>query len=262
MSFSTEKFNSIIVPGKDRFWLGAGINGMHRVASVPDGTHVTVETKAYDYGANYNVARPGATVTPMAAEPADGNVPGPFSYDIKTGLAITAVNGTTDDSFNEGVHYSSVHLEGVDPALDFPDEEGYLVFNFGKKDQVGPIKYLGRLSDEDLILDASVPFSGTVTPGSVVRLLDGRLPYAPDRDSLVGSFYVTGTAAGRVAAQKTIDDIVAAGKQILVTILYPGDVGLGAEGFPQGSDYKLSDKVGVWGGDELDIEIPLARKGP
>lgn len=258
----TEKFNDIIVKGKDSLWNGAGINGMHTVATVPDGTHITVDTRAYQYGSNYNVARPGATVTSMAALPVPMSVPGPFSYDVKTGLAITAINSTTDDSFNEGGHYSSIHLEGVDPALDYPDEEGYLVFNFGFKNQVGPIKYLGRLSDEDLILDAAVPFSATVPVGSTVRLLKGRLPYEPARDHLVGSFYVTGTAAGRVAAQKIIDDIIAAGKQVLVSVIYPGDVGLGAQAFPQQSNYKLSDKVGVWGGDALEAEIPLARKGP
>jgi hypothetical protein len=95
-----------------------------------------------------------------------------------------------------------------------------------------------------------------------VRLLSGRVPFEPAADHLVGNFYVTGTAAGREAARQIINDIVAAGKQVLVTVLYPGDRGLGGEGFPQGGSYKLSDKVSVWGGDELDSEIPAARKGP
>jgi hypothetical protein len=261
-AIATEKTNQIIVPGEDRVWEGAGINGTHRVAEVPDGTHIIVHTREYDYGHSYTVASAGASVTPMRAEAAPSTVPGPFSYDVKTGFAITAVAGTTDTAFNRGVHYSSVHLTGFDPALNFPDEEGWLVFNFGYQNMVGPIRYLGRLSDEDLILDAAVPFSATLPAGAAVRLLSGRVPFEPAADHLVGNFYVTGTAAGREAARQIINDIVAAGKQVLVTVLYPGDRGLGGEGFPQGGSYKLSDRVSVWGGDELDSEIPAARKGP
>jgi hypothetical protein len=260
--FGTETVNHVLIPGEDKLWLGAGINGTHSVAEVPDGTHVKIYTREYDFTGSYSVARAGANITPMGAEAAPATVPGPFSYDPRTGLAITETNGTTDTVFNRGVHYSSLHLEGVDQALKFPDEEGWLVFNFGYKNQVGPIRYLGRLSDEDLILDAAVPFSSTLMAGATVRLLTGRTPYQPAADHLVGSFYVTGTAAGREAARKIIDDIIAAGKQVLVSVIYPGDRGLGAEGYPQGGNYKLSDKVGVWGGDELDSEIPAARLGP
>jgi len=261
---ATEKVNHVIAPGADRFYLGAGMNGVHTVASVPDATHIVVDTDEYALGHNYNVSVTGL-VTPMKAKPGATGAPGPFSYDPKTGLSITETNFLTDDSFNRGGSYHSVHLVPTlaqpDPATEFPDEEGFVVFNFGFKNQVGPIKYLGRLSDEDLLLDPSVPFSDTLPAGATVRLLRDRLPFEPEPDEQVGNFYVTGTAAGRVAAQRTIDAIVAAGKQILVSVIYPGDYGLGAEGFPQDSNYKLSDKVSVWGGDELDTEIPTARAG-
>ncbi len=261
---STEKTNQLIVPGVDHIWLGAGINGMHRVVEVPAADSIVVENDEYDFGNTYNVARAGAGVTPMGAEAAPAGIPGPFSYDVKTGLAITAVNATTDQEFNEGGNYASIHLDtsiNPTPALDFPDEEGFIVLQFGYKNQVGPIRYLGRLSDEDLILDAGSVWQASLPAGATVRLLSSRLPFAPESDALVGNFYATGTAAGRVAAQKLIDEIVAAGKQVLVTVLYPGDAGLGAEGYPQSGNYKLSDKVMVWGGDDLDQEIPKARRG-
>lgn len=258
---ATEKKNYVVVPGDDVFWQAAGINGIHTIAEVPDGTHIKVYTREYDYNlnGNYMVAAEGAYITSMRAIAAPVGVPGPFSYDVKEGLAITDVATTTDEAFNRGGNYSSVHLTGVDPALDFPDEEGFIVFNFGFANQYGPVRYLGRLGEEDLLLDAALPFQQTVPVGSTVRLLTSREPFQPEPSALVGNFYATGTAAGRVAAQNTINDIVAAGKQILVTVLYPGDRGLGAEGYPQRGNYKLSDKVAVWGGDDLDQEIPAAR---
>ncbi len=261
----TEALNYVLTPGSDNVWLGAGLNGHFRVDEVPDGTHIVVNTTEYNYGDSYTVARAGATVTPKAAEASPTGIPGPFSYDVKNGFAITATASTTDDSFNHGGHYASIHLvptiDDPDPALNFPDEEGFIVLQFGYKNVVGPIRYFGRLSDEDLILDAGSPFQAVIPPGATVRLLSSRLPFAPDEGDLIGNFYATGTAAGRVAAQQTINDIVAAGKQVLVSILYPGDRGLGGAGFPQKGNYKLSDKVSVWGGDDLDQEIPAARTG-
>jgi hypothetical protein len=264
-SGATDKVNYVVVPGSDVFWLGAGLNDHFRVDEVPDATHVVVNTTEYDYGETYNVARPGASITPKTALAAPTGVPGPFSYDVKSGFAITAVSSTTDDAFNYGGNYSSIHLvptiDDPTPALNFPDEEGFLVLQFGYKNVVGPIRYFGRLSDEDLILDAGSPFQAVLPPGATVRLLSSRLPFEPASGALVGNFYATGTAAGRVAAQNTINDIVAAGKQITISIIYPGDRGLGAEGFPQRANYKLSDKVAVWGGDDLDREILAARAG-
>lgn len=257
---ATEKVNYIIVPGNDKIWYAAGINSQHTVDVIVDANQFTVATP--DYTRGYVKTAPYATITPSKAQPAPATVPGPFSYDIRTGFAITAANAVTDTVFNKGVRYSSMHLTVTDAALNFPDAEGWLVFNFGYANVVGPIRYLGRLSSQDLLLDASVPFSASLPAGATVRLLEGRTPFEPAADKLVGNFYVTGTAAGREAARNIIDQIIAAGKQVLVTVVYPGDHGLGAEGFPQGGNYKLSDKVSVWGGDQLDIEIPAARKGP
>jgi hypothetical protein len=232
---------------------------MHTIDSIPDGAHIKILDHEYAYGKTYNVSAADPVVTQMAADPAPTGIPGPFSYDVKNGFAITAIAAHTAQEFNEGGHYATMTL---DNALDFPDEEGFLVLQFGYKDVVGPIRYFGRLSDTELILDAGSVWQSSLHTGATVRLLSSRLPFSPNSEQvLVGNFYVTGTAAGRVAAQQTINDIVAAGKQILVTVIYPGDRGLGAEGFPQDGNYKLSDKVEVWGGDELDQEIPLARAG-
>ena len=257
---ATEKVNYVIVPGADKVWYAAGLNAEHRVDTVIDANQFTIKTPDFTGGTTKVVLSP--TIVPERAVEAPITVPGPFSYDVRTGFAITATAGVTDTVFNKGVHYSSMHLTGFDSALAFPDAEGWLVFNFGYANAVGPIRYLGRPSDSDLILDAAVPFSASLPAGASVRLLKGRTPYEPAADRLVGSFYVTGTAAGREAARQIIDDIIAAGKQVLVTVIYPGDRGLGAEGFPQGGNYKLSDVVSVWGGDHLDTEIPAARKGP
>lgn len=260
---NTGKANFLVVPASDAVWAG-GLNRVATVTEVADATHFTYRTADYDYKRAYTEARPGAIVTPSRAEAAPAGIPGPFSFDTKTGLALTGTEETIDQDLNEGQGYSSFALDtGVDPdpALQFPDEPGYLVFAFGFENVVGPVKYLGRLSGSELLLDASFKFPSTVLTGSKVSLLSSKSPFVPSPDELTGNFYATDSAAGRVAAQRTIDQITAAGLPINVDVLYPGDRGLGGEGLPDGGVSKITDAFEVWGGNELDKEIAEAKKG-
>jgi hypothetical protein len=260
---ATEKKNYVTIPGSDITYLGAGINEIVTVDTTPNGTHLTAKTRKYDYSGTWTQAAAGALVTPMGAGPATPGVPGPFTYDLAAGLPVTSVGAIIAQDLNGGQHYTSLVLDtGTDPnpALAFPDEVGYLVFDFGFKDQTGPVKYLGRLSDTELLLDVGFKFPTDLVIGASVILLSGRAPWQPPRGHHPGNFYATGSAAGHVAAEAALDDTVAAGVNTNVEVVYPGDRGLGGEGLPASGTNKLSDKISVWGGDDLDVELSKARQ--
>ncbi len=249
---TTDKKNYLVVPGTEAFG-GSGLNGIQKVLTVPDASTFTYETP--DQLA-YSESVSGATVTPMSAIAAPTGVPGPFTYDMEHGVAITATDATMVSEVKAGQRYQSIE---VDDATEFPDETGYVVFNFGQTEQVAPVKYLGRLSNTELALDASFKFPFDVAPGSEVVLLSSRSPFQPPANVRPGNFYLTGSAAGRIAAEAALADTVAAGVDVRKTIVYPDDNGLGGEGLPTSGTAKLSDKVRVWGGDDLDAEIAALR---
>jgi hypothetical protein len=258
---ATQKLNYLAIPGSEAVWQG-GLNREATVLSVPTSTSFTYSASDYDFQAAYTAAAAGAKVTPKKAGAAPAGVPGPFSYDTQHGLALTKTDAKLGQVLSAGQKYTSVLLDtGTDPspALQFPDSEGYLVFNFGYQGMVGPVKYLGRLSATTLALDASFTFPSALTSGVSVILLSGRTPFQPARGTNPGNFYATSSASGRVAAEAVLDDTVAAGVKVNVDIVFPGDRGLGGEGFPAHGQ-KLSDKVSVWGGDDLDVEVATARQ--
>jgi len=247
---TSTKSNFVVLMGEETFRSG-GFNREVGVTSVPTANTFTFETDT----SGYSVVS-AATITPVAAPSAPEGVPGPFSFDVKEGLAATDVESSVVGELVEGQRYQTLTLSD---ASEFPDAVGYLAFNFGYDGVVGPVKYLGKLSSTQLILDAGFKFTNTVQAGSTVTLLSGRAPFVPPAADNAGAFYLTGSAAGRIAALSIIADTVAAGVQVSETINYPGDRGLGNEGKPASGSAKLSDAVYVWGGDRPDSEIDTAR---
>lgn len=183
--------------------------------------------------------------------------PGPYIFDPDAGVAITNVSTTSTVQLDKGQQYRSLP---VADARQFPDQEGWLVLAFGRSVSTGPVRYLGRLSNTELMLDFSFRFPFTLALGVDVTLLDGRAPFVPPNPEQVGSFYLTASAAGRVAAQAAINDAAAAGITINETVVYPGDRGLGNEGQPDQGQEKINDQVEIWAGDAVDAEVDAARK--
>ena len=234
----------VIVPGSESQWSG-GLNRVTTVLSVPAANKLTYQTNDF---AKYDrfVSGTVGTITPMKASPAPKGVPGPFIYDVKQGLSVspTTATGKLNQVLNPNNQYSTIQLDTsihIHPALDFPDTAGYIVINYGYANQVGPIKYLGRFSETAIRIDPGFKFPTQQLVGSVIYWLSSRSPFIPPPNKLLGNFYVTGSAAGRIAAIDNVSNILAAGTDVNITVVYPSDIGLGHEGFPDGDNALIFD---------------------
>jgi hypothetical protein len=176
-----------------------------------------------------------------------------LSEGIGKGLAVTETADTLGTEVLAGHQYA---LLNVTSSASFPDSSGYLVLGYGWDYQTGPVPYLGVSGSTYLVLDPTYTFPFTVPAGADVRLLNGKSAPTPSK----GQFWLTATPDGRLAAMGFVDFITAAGYDLKKTVLYPGDMGLGNEGYPTSGSAKLSDIVRVFGGDDLDTEIPALRQ--
>ena len=196
----------------------------------------------------------GGTATAIAA--ASNGIGGPYIYDTNSGAAVTGVASTTTQDLVVGQSYKTLSIADTTGFIDSP---GYLVFGFGTSKELRPVRYLGVLSSTQLLLDPSYSFFSNISSGGSVTLLRSRSTFVPPHPETTGSFYATASAAARVQAQATIASLVAAGVNVTTSIVYPGDRGLGNEGLPAHGTAKLSDKVLVWGSDEIDAELKAAK---
>lgn len=260
----TEAKTYLLTPGRETLWQG-GLNRQVVVASVPDvpsPTSFTYLTPGYPESTSQTSL--GSSVTRVAAEPS--TIPGPFAFDPNEGVAITGTEAQVGEGLEQGRQYGVLSLKvtiGIDesPALQFPDQEGFLAFNFGTDNAEQPVRYLGRQSSTALKLDYNYRFQHGVSEGATVYCLAQRAPFRPKANQLTGAFYATASAAGRGAAIAAVDEMVGAGVTVRKMVVYPGDRGLGAEGFADRLAQKLSDRVVVWGGDEPEVDLANTRKG-
>ena len=195
----------------------------------------------------------GASSAPLAAStPGDG----PYLHDPTSSLVITETQTTLAQLLEVGHQYPSVTVAST---TDFPDERGWLVFGFGFEYQVGPIPYLGKSGPTQLLLDPAftipnaVPVSASVNLAALMSDDDDKMPHGD------GDFWATPSPAGRAACEDDIDLIVAGGREVIKTVVYPSDVGLGGSGLPTKGVPRLSGVVSVFASDDIDAEVEAAR---
>ena len=224
------------------------VNEAVTVLTAPSGTAFTFKVPKGSY-ANMS----GGTALPMAAK--TRTIAGPYMWNPDSDPAITGIESGLQQTIVSGQQYRTLTLSD---ATVFPDRPGWLVIGFGTDYMTYPVQYLGRVSTTQLSLDYSFKFPVNIPVNAKVTLLSQKGSFVPENPETAGSMYITGSSVGRIAAQAAIEDAVAGGRQLDITIGYPGDRGLGNAGLPV-TGPKVSDKVAVWGGDDLDAELAAAR---
>ncbi len=232
------------------------LNGPATVVSVPSSTQLAYDTAvrapaALGAGGTVLPAQAGTTayagahlVNPSGVAPTDIRASVAVRLDAGRGHPVLTLQTSLSDTM---------------PATRFPDAPGWLVLRFGRKGQIGPIRYLGRQSITELRLDVSFPFDAAAEVGDDVTLLSGREPFVP-ADPSVGFLYVTASPAGRAAAEATVEAVVAGGMHLIKEVSYPGDVGLGAAGAPTSGADRLSSIVTCYAPGPIDSVLEEIRE--
>ena len=169
----------------------------------------------------------------------DGNE-GPYCFDISKGYLI----GGEECNTTQEIDSNSSMIIQVDNSSDIPDSPGSLIFGFGTSKEEGPVPYIARPSVNTLIIDPSYKFENVHLSGTNISLVAQSYVFAPAKDGTDFPFYITDIVSGRIYAEDLINLVAATGINVVITILYPDDEGLGKWG-----DVVNSEKYDIWGGD-------------
>lgn len=213
---------------------------MFAVTSVPSSTQLMLESTADDFTYATGGILTGATAIAATS-------PGPTLLAPDADYSFSAVEVELVTALTEGVPVSELTVTGTVLESDFA-----VVLGFGTSRQTDPLKvagtYVPTTGQTTLVLDRPFNPEQDYSAGEGVTITVSSTPAGSFN---VGSFWLTSSASGRTAAQSLIQSIAAAGVEVDVEVVYPGDTGLGGAGYPTTGDGKKSDVVTVFA-DRLD----------
>lgn len=165
---------------------------------------------------------------------------GPFLFNPnEAGSTITENSAELNQEINRGQSFRIVDIKNT--VGDIPDDQGFILFDFGTSNQEGPVRYIGRPSATSLALDPSHVFSFDHSVDSDITLISERKSHVPKEDGSDFPAFLTGSVSGRIFAEQLLLELTATGITLIIIVVFPGDIGLGKFGTPN------SDKTYVWG---------------
>lgn len=195
--------------------VNSGVTGLGEVqGTFVSGETITGETSGF------------ITTISSLTKAIDNSVLGNYLIDTAS-FVITSKSSNLSISLIQGQNYNI--LKVVSTANFYP-KGGFLRLDMGYKNQEEPVPYLAILNATDIQLDASYKFKSTHSLGADVTLLKSKATYVSPGDGSDRGSYLTDIAKARDACVATIDNIKSAGFVTTVTVLYPGDIGLGNAG--------------------------------
>jgi hypothetical protein len=180
-----------------------------------------------------------STTTTSVPNPDEGfpDTQGPYMYDTTQPFVVSDVGSLSTIALNP----DSGRIIPVVNANAFPDEQGFLILGLGTSHQEGPIPYLARPSSTSILLNPSYRIRNDHPIGTDVALVAQTGPVVISREGSDYPFYLTDVVAGRIYAEELIKEVSATGINVVITILFPSDEGLGK----WGTEY--SEKTIIWG---------------
>ena len=169
--------------------------------------------------------------------PSTGVQYGPYMFDIAQQYVI----GATECNTTQLVDSSTGIIVNVDDSSGFADSEGYLIFGYGTDYEEGPIPYISRPSNTTLMINPSYRFINVHQVGTNITLISEKAAVVPNASGLDYQNFITDIVSGRIYTEDLIQSIAATGITLVITVLYPNDIGLGKYGTED------SEKVTVWG---------------
>ena len=152
-----------------------------------------------------------------AQEAKNTRIKGPYAWDTRAPYLLSSKTAEINSAIKSG---SIVRLLDVSNN-EIPPESGFLIFDYGKENQEGPIRYLYKPSENIIALDPSYIFTKNHLIGGSVVYLNKKGAHVLKGDAAEYSPYLTDPAEAREILKNLIRSVKSAGVFINFLIRFP-----------------------------------------
>lgn len=163
----------------------------------------------------------------------DSRIKGPYIWDSSAAFVLSSEIATMQSSVQSGKIYRVLTISS-DNSIE--DGEGYIILDYGKENQEGPIRYLYKPSFNTLAIDPSYIFEKNHSVGGSVTKVGQRSPHVFDQKSGEYPPYLTDPSQARIILEDLISSVKSAGIFINFLVRYPDQLYSTLDVYKSGTD--------------------------
>jgi hypothetical protein len=142
---------------------------------------------------------------------------GPYLWDENADFVLSSLTADLTTEIKAGTTKRNIQVT----TNEIPNEQGFLIFDFGTEKQAGPVRYFFKPNATSLALDPSYVFEFTHSVGSSVTMIRRRGGIQFDGFGSERTPYITDPAAARLVIQELMQELKSVGIFINFLIRYP-----------------------------------------
>jgi len=146
---------------------------------------------------------------------------GPMLWDTGAPFVLSSYTGKTITDIKSG---NIVLNLSIDPSNNIPQDQGFLIFDYGLKTQEGPVRYLYKASNSTIVMDPAYVFQYNHLPGSEIVAIRRKGAHVLDGLGKEYGFYVSDPSAAREVLKSLISSVKSVGVYLRYIIKYPNVV--------------------------------------
>lgn len=147
----------------------------------------------------------------------DTRITGSYTWDLTAPFVLSSAQASTAQEINVGRVVRL--LETVDNTI--PETGGFVIFDYGKNNQEGPVRYLYKPTSNTIAVDPSYVFQKSHDIGCTVTAIRSKGPHPMSTFGNEYPPYITDPSEARIILQELIKSVKSAGIFVNFLVHYP-----------------------------------------
>lgn len=159
-------------------------------------------------------------------------ITGTYIWDLAAPFVLSSNTAAISDSIQAG---KIVRLLNIAPN-EIPSDGGFIVFDYGRNTQEGPVRYLYKPTDNTIAIDPSYTFKYSHAAGSPIVAISRKGPHQMSGKASEYPAYITDPSEARFILQELIRSVKSAGIFVNFLVRYPEQLYATLDVYNSGND--------------------------
>ena len=195
------------------------------IATVPNSTtftYISIGDNGTSTGGTARVERvamaPSGSLVYLSTANVDTGIVGPYVWDLSAAFVLSELTSGIQAPISAGQNVRTLIIDDVN---NIPNEENFVIFDYGTEFQEGPVRYLFKPTDSTMQMDPAYIFQYDHAVGSSVTVIRNRGPITMSGLGTEYAPYITSPAVAREVLQDLIKEVKSVGIFLEFLIRYP-----------------------------------------